>query len=88
MRWKQTNELGFLPNARTPDSYLGVTLDLFGKVGDPHEKAKQPVARRMIPGKYSEFSTPLFYLASLKRQLPNQLHELRSPILTRRPFNQ
>lgn len=50
IRWKQTAEVGYLPNDKLPDTFMGYTLDLFGKRGDIHETGKQHVAKRMLPG--------------------------------------
>ena len=55
VRWKQTAEVGYLPNEKMPNTFLGVTIDIFGRRGDPHEKAKQHVAKRLIPGIYKVF---------------------------------
>ena len=50
IRWKQTNEIGYLPNEKMPDTFMGYTLDLFGKSGDMHEAGKQRMAKRLVPG--------------------------------------
>ena len=50
IRWKQTNEMGYLPNEKMPNTFMAVTHDLYGVKGDAHEKEKQPWVRRIIPG--------------------------------------
>ena len=50
IRWKQTNEIGYLPNERMPNTFMAVTHDLYGVRGDAHEIEKQPWVKRIIPG--------------------------------------
>ena len=50
IRWKQTNEIGYLPNKRMPHTFMAVTHDLYGIKGDAHEREKQPWIKRIIPG--------------------------------------
>lgn len=49
-RWKQTNEIGYLPNEMMPYTFMAVTHDIYGVNGNCHEFEKQPWARRLIPG--------------------------------------
>ena len=48
LRWKQTAEVGILPNKKLPYSFYVDTTDFYGEAAAMHEIEKQRPARRFV----------------------------------------